>query len=254
MPNPTVKGKFLYNGRYSTEFGIVISKVPTLSRPQRKFEIYQVPGRNGAVIEQLDAYDDIQVNYEVWFANEYFKVADAQKQAREIVAWLYNSKGYVRLEDDFEPEYYRLAYFNGSINIETDLCRYGTATITFTCRPERFLKAGEKPISITPTSPQTIQTIINPTAFTAKPLIHIEASTAGQVGGSIGTGSFLLNITDYLNIDCETQDCYRQPAENKNNMFTGSMPTLPSGDNLVNLRDYTGVISKIEITPRWWTL
>lgn len=253
MPNymTTQKGKFFFDGKCSDDYGIIISKVPTLSRPQRKFEVYQVPGRSGSIIEQYDAWDDIQVSYNVWFADEYFKVADAQKQAREIVAWLYGAKGYVRLEDDFEPEYFRLAYFTGPIDIETDLCRYGSATITFTCRPERYLKSGEKWVTVPSNSAQTI---LNPTKFTAKPLIKITASDDGQCGGTFGTGNILLTITDYLFIDCETQDVYRQSAENKNNCFVGTIPTLTSGENLINLRDLTATISKIEVQPRWWTL
>ena len=253
MPNflTNQKGKFYFNGICSRYFGIIISKVPTLSRPQRKFEKYDIPGRNGSVIEQLDAWEDITISYQIWFADEYFKIADAQKQARAIVSWLYSQKGYCRLEDDFEPEYFRLGYFCGPIDIETDLCRYGSATINFVCRPERFLKSGEEIISLLPNGPRTV---INPTAFTAKPLIHIEVSTAGQVGGLVGTGNILLDVTDYLNVDCETQDVYRQSAENRNNKFTGTMPTFVGGANTVNLRDLAGDISKIEITPRWWTL
>lgn len=253
MPNflTNQKGKFYFNGICSRYFGIIISKVPTLSRPQRKFEKYEIPGRNGSVIEQLDAWEDITISYQIWFADEYFKIADAQKQARAIVSWLYSQKGYCRLEDDFEPEYFRVGYFCGPIDIETDLCRYGSATINFVCRPERFLKSGEEIISLLPNGPRTVS---NPTAFTAKPLIHIEVSTAGQVGGLVGTGNILLDVTDYLNVDCETQDVYRQSAENRNNKFTGTMPTFVGGANTVNLRDLAGDISKIEITPRWWTL
>lgn len=252
MPNKgTLKGKFWFNGICSADFGIVIAKVPTLSRPQRKFDRYEVPGRNGAIIEQYDAYDDITITYKVWFANEHFKIADAQKQARGIVAWLYSQMGYVRLEDDFEPEYFRLAYFTGPMDIETELCRYGEAEINFVCRPERYLKSGEEVLTFTKNAPSYLD---NPTRFASKPLIHIEASTAGQVGGTVGTGTFLLNITDYLNIDCDTQDVFRQSAENKNDKFQGVIPTLKAGTNTINIRDYTGIISKIEITPRWWTL
>lgn len=253
MPNylTTQKGKFFFDGKSSHDFGIIISKVPSLSRPQRKFELYQVPGRSGAVIQQLDAWEDIQISYRVWFANEYFKIADAQKQAREIVAWLYSAKGYCRLEDDFEPEYFRLAYFTGPMDIETDLCRYGEATITFTCRPERFLKSGEDWLSLTPNSANTV---INPTAFIAKPLIKVTVSTAGTCNATVGTGLFTLNVSDYLYVDSETQDVYRQSAENRNNKFSGTMPTFPSGSNTVNITNGTGVVSKIEVQPRWWTL
>ena len=253
MPNylTNQKGVFWFNGQKSDDFGIIISKVPSLNRPKRKFEVYSVPGRNGSIIEQYDCFEDITIEYEIWFADEYYKIADAQKQARAITSWLYSASGYCRLEDDFEPEYFRLAYFNGPMNIETELCRYGSTKIKFVCRPERFLKSGEEWLSFAKNGPRTLK---NPTAFTAKPLVKITASGAGQVSGIVGEGHFLLAITDYLYIDAETQDVYRQSAENKNNKFTGTMPALLAGDNIINCSDLTGTISKIEIQPRWWTI
>jgi phage-related protein len=58
-------------------------------------------------------------------------------------------------------------------------------------------------------------------------------------------------ITDYLNIDCDTMDVYRQAAENKNNLMTGSFPVLPSGNSTVT---FTGGISTVTITPRWYVI
>ena len=59
------------------------------------------------------------------------------------------------------------------------------------------------------------------------------------------------DITDYLNIDCDTMNVYRLPSENKNSLMTGGFPTLKTGDNLVS---FMGGISTVTITPRFWTI
>ena len=147
--------------------------------------------------------------------------------------------------DDYDPDHYRLAYFKESWDIEDRYTRLGKFDITFHCRPERFLVSGNTPVAV-----PTGESIFNPTGFKAKPLIHITGSGSGTLTVNGTTMSFT-GITDYLNLDCDTQDCYRLPIENKNNLMTGEFPVLKSGDNLVA---FTGGITSVTITPKWWTL
>jgi phage-related protein len=58
-------------------------------------------------------------------------------------------------------------------------------------------------------------------------------------------------ITDYLNIDCDRMDVYRLPSENRNSLMTGDFPVLSSGDNIVS---YSGGITSVTITPKFWTI
>lgn len=187
------KGKIYWNGKSSEDFGIVVSATPSLNRPAKKYDIYTVPGRNGVIIEQQDAYENTQKKYSIWFADK--NDSSSQKTSRDISAWLYAPIGYARLEDDFELDVYRKAYFVGPIDIENHMQMYGMCDITFECRPERYIKQGEIWID----DPEII---MNPYAFSAKPFIKVEGSGTGTLTINNETIT-LTDITDYIYIDSE---------------------------------------------------
>jgi phage-related protein len=77
----------------------------------------------------------------------------------------------------------------------------------------------------------------------------------GTGPGTVTVGSVTLNIislTDYLKIDCEEMNVYRETAENKNNCVSlGEYPSIPEGKSKVT---FTGGITSVDIMPRWWML
>ena len=127
--------------------------------------------------------------------------------------------------------------------MENLLGRYGKAVLQFDCKPQRFLKSGEFPITISGSG-----TLYNPTGFTAQPLIR-----------AYGTGEFSINgrsvtineANEYTDIDCDIQDAYKGVVNCNANIVVGKeFPVLDSGRIEVSM---TG-ISKLEIIPRWWTI
>lgn len=128
-------GVITWNGVASDTLGIVVSKVPSLNRPQRKYNSYSVPGRNGDIVVMQDAYADYEQEYEI------FALDGAQIDARAIVDWLYQD-GWCELSDDWEPEYYRMAYFVGPVDIEPIMDEAAVCTITFRCKPKRYYAHG----------------------------------------------------------------------------------------------------------------
>ena len=236
------QGLIVYGGESSTDYGMVVSEAPSFERPARKQTVYTVPGRNGAVVFQQDAWDDVSRSYKVWLADDPNK--DLVDQVDAIEAWLNSQDGYQRLEDNFEPDIFRLAYFSGGIGFTNSLMQIGEASLKFTCRPERFYKEGEFPITVINGSK-----INNSTRFASKPLIHIEGS--GSVTVSIEGVSIVASMTDYINIDCETMNAYRLPAENKNADISGTFPTIKPGVNSIGI---TGTVTNCTITPRYFTI
>ena len=92
-------------------------------------------------------------------------------------------------------------------------------------------------------------TISNPTLFEAKPLIRVYGTGKLEVGSETITIS--KGATEYIDIDCDIQDCY-EGSENRNGLVTlTDFPTLASGDTGIKLGSG---ITKVEITPRWWTV
>ena len=245
------QGVITYDGVASTDYGIVVSEAPVFERPNRKQTIIQVPGRNGSVIFPEDAWEDVVRSYNVWLSENVTEDSGGDKSGYLVEyvdayeAFLNSKKGYVRLEDNFEPDIYRLAYYSGGDAFSNEMTQYGRASLRFTCRPERFLKSGETPVSVTNGA-----TLTNPTRFASKPIIHIEASNE-TISVSIGGKTITAEVTDYINIDCERLNAYRLPVENKNDKISGSFPTIPSGSNTIGI---TGTYTKVEITPQWFTV
>ena len=245
------QGVITYDGVASTDYGIVVSEAPVFERPNRKQTIIQVPGRNGSVIFPEDAWEDVVRSYNVWLSENVTEDSGGDKSGYLVEyvdayeAFLNSKKGYVRLEDNFEPDIYRLAYYSGGDAFSNEMTQYGRAELRFTCRPERFLKSGETPVSVTNGA-----TLTNPTRFASKPIIHIEASNQ-TISVSTGGKTITAEVTDYINIDCERLNAYRLPVENKNDKISGSFPTIPSGSNTIGI---TGTYTKVEITPQWFTV
>ena len=166
------------------------------------------------------------------------------QRVADFTAWLYSVKGYQELSDNFEPDYYRLAYYSGGNDVSNELITYGKSTLTFTCRPERFLVSGKTPVTVV-----NGDTMENPTLFVAKPLIHIEGS--GNVIIAINGVGMTATVDDYINIDCERMNAYRLPSENMNAYIQGTFPTLKSGVNAITI---TGTTTLVQITPNYFTV
>lgn len=101
-------------------------------------------------------------------------------------------------------------------------------------------------ISVTIAEPVDFE---NPTLFPSKPLIRVYGNGTVRIGDTIIT---VQNNTDYIDIDCESMNCYDTTGgRNADVSFSGNdFPELASGNNGILL---TGP-SKVEITPRWWEL
>ena len=236
------RGLIVYGGESSTDYGIVVSEAPSFDKPVRKNTVNKIPGRNGAVIFQEDAYEDVTRSYKAWIAD--YAREDLVSAVSDFTAWLYSKKGYQRLEDNFEPDIYRLAYFDGGENITNELTQYGSTVIRFTCRPERFLKEGEKEITVS-----NGDSIYNPTRFESKPLIYIEGS--GEIHVSIKGTTIVANVDDYIYIDCERMNAYRLGTENKNGEISGTFPVIVPGTNGIGI---TGSATKVVLVPRYFTI
>lgn len=235
------QGLIVYGGESSTDYGIVVGESPAFDKPTRKQTIYQIPGRNGSVLFQEDAFEDVTRSYRVWLAEDNGDLTD---KVNAFTSWLFSKKGYTRLEDSFEPDIFRLGYYSGGQNVSNEMTQYGETTISFVCRPERFYKSGENPIDVTGGTD-----LFNPTRFNAKPLIHIEGS--GEITVQIASRTITADVVDYINIDCDRMNAYRDPKENRNDEISGTFPIIEPGTNTVTI---TGTVTKVEVTPRYYTI
>lgn len=233
-------GVIIFNNKSSADCRIQVAHPPGYAYPERDYTITHIPGRNGDIIQDNGCYKNVERTYEVSFdaLNE-----DFATYANAVSAWLHSTTGYARLEDSYEPNYYRMATYQESNIFENLYNKAGTATIVFECKPQRFLKTGDNTITI-----QNSLTIMNPTGFEAYPLFKV-TGTSGVLtvnGNSITFSS----IDDFVMLDCELQDAYKENI-NKNSTISGTFPVLKTGSNTIS---WTGDIASVTMKPRWWTI
>lgn len=236
-------GVIWFNGVSSESLGILIEHPPNYEYPKKDLEIVHVPGRNGDVILDKGSWQNVDRSYEIAIAGPESGFAAA---AAALSKWLHGPSGYARLEDSYEPDFFRVAFYQENNTITNLLTAAGRATVKFNCKPQRFLKSGEAAVSF-----EAAGTLTNPTAFAALPVVTV----SGEGDGAVRVGDRAVRITGMtgaLVLDSVLQDAYRD-TENLNSLVAlpDGFPRLLPGDNDIS---FTGGVTGLSLIPNWWTL
>lgn len=229
-----------YHGISCADVRVVVERYPNVILPSRKQEKISVPGRSGDILLQQDAWENVRQPYDIYISAERPRLCNI---AHLVAEWLL-VPGYNRLEDTYWLDYFRLATYAGGAEIENVLGRFGRATIEFDCMPQRWLKAGEHAVKVS--GPLDL---MNPTPYTAAPLITVSGGTGA---GAVTIGGYTINLArcDGVLLDCENEDATRN-GQNFNLSVSGSFPKLPAGKVPVS---FSGAVQGLQIVPRWFTL
>lgn len=240
-------GIIYFNGKSSDELNVVIEHFPNYTVPVKDYKTVNIPGKNGTYIVDLGTYRNVERSYEIAIADPEFK-NDFSTMVNPVVEWLLSTNGYCKLYDSYDPEYYRLATVKSGFEITNLLNEAGRCTITFDCKPEKYLITGD----VTETTSDNL-VLFNPFIFESKPIIKIYGNTECDV--VIGKYQIQADLTDetYVTIDTETMNCYHGPFNFNNKVeFNGyGFPKLQNGINNVSI--ISGA-TKVEVIPRWWTI
>lgn len=137
-----IKDYFIFDGKKSTDYGLYMASDPQAIHPARRGETFPIPGRNGVIVREDGSYDTYTLTYDMMLDSNTV-ARDVYDHARKVAALLLGSRGFCRLEDSYEPEYFRLARCAEQMNVENRLMRFGRAQIPFEVQPQRYLKDGE---------------------------------------------------------------------------------------------------------------
>ena len=240
---------FTYNGRSSAEFGLHIEKKDVFSAPEYDAEFISIPGRSGDIINPNRRFANIKVTYTVFLARK--NAAALAAVLRDIKGWLYSEPDrYHEITDSYDAEYYRYGVISGNLDIEEQLNKVGSFTVTFNCKPYKYSFAGQQTVAADSTS----LSVTNPTAFESRPYIKLYGSGAAtlNVSSSNSTNSWTISaIDEYIEIDSELMNCFKDTVL-KNDTVTGEgFPTLKPGTSTIAC---AGNVQRIEVIPRWCCL
>ncbi len=232
----------IYNGESSADYGLLVGAQKSYDVPKRDVTKYTIVGRNGDLIKDNGRFENAQIEYVLLCKNKFESVGDA------ISAWLKAPTTYCTLKDSHHPDYYRMALVTDAINYETGtLNRSAKASVFFECKPEKYLVSGATAKKYT-----TATTLTNPTRFPSKPLLRVHGTGAGVVNVGAYTVKISAIASSYVDIDCDIMDCFKG-SKNLNSTVTlpHGFPELSAGANELS---FSGNITAVEITGRWWTI
>ena len=227
--------EFEFDGTKSSSYNVMISGTGTFNSTERDVSVVEVPGRDGNLIIDNGRYRNISLTYPCFFTN--------QSDFISFRANMMSKRGYKVLKDTYHPTEFRMARFTGNISPSTtQYNKEGEFSITFDCKPQRFLLTGDAWNEFT-----TDDSITNPTLFDSKPLIRVYGS------GTLGVGDYSITVDSnnypYIDIDCDTMNAFYD-ATNCNSLITGAFPVLHAGANGILIDTFT----QVDIKGRWFTL
>lgn len=224
-----------FAGIRSDELGIIIEHYPSRTFPEVSYEVIEVPGRDGDIIIPNGNYKNYRQTYSAFIDSFDPDVPRYQETARKVSEWLLGNPGYQILEDSYDPEFYRKAYYSGGSEFSNFFNTYGRGSIEFTCAPRRYYKNGNKKISVS-----NSDTLVNPFGFMADPIYEISGSSITVNGNTMTFGSSGVII-----------DVEKHTAKDSNGnsvvVSSGTYESLKLGKTNTFGGNYT-------VTPRWWTL
>ncbi len=238
----------IYNGISSESLGIRIQTKNIYSAPKYDANLTTIPGRNGDLISPNGRYANVTVSYTCYVPAK--SIDELCDKLTKIKNWLYKGPDrYHDLSDSYDTKFKRSAFFNSKLDISDEAKKIGTFTVTFSCKPQRYLVE-----SLNIESHNVSFTVVNPYPLNAKPYIKITGS--GDVSFAIQSGGTnrIWNIKDvdgYIECDSELMNFYKDTYL-QNNKVTGSgFPELLPGSNAIS---WTGNVTKVEIIRRLVTI
>lgn len=155
-----------FDGVSSRTYGVYITGEAVYNAPERDVEMITIPGRSGSFALDNGRFQNIEVSYPAGI------FADTEADFRQAISdfrnFLCSRKGYVRLQDEYNPDEYRMAVYKSGLEVDPAMLKAGEFKITFDCKPQRWLISGETEVAV-----DSGDTLTNPTLFESSPLLEV---------------------------------------------------------------------------------
>jgi len=219
---------FIFSNINSDEY-LIINKLPSIFKAAKDIEKIELQGRDGFLTKDNESYKSIVKSVECTIKN--------LSQIDFICSWL-SGGGEVIFSN--EPDKIYKATIINQIEFKRAFVNFHSFIILFECQPHKYS------IDNNIVTLSTSGTIFNSSTTSSKPVIKIYGT--GSVDLIINSNVIhLTSVVDYVVIDSELMDCYKDTVL-KNNYMNGDFPILIKGDNVIS---WIGTVTKVEITPNW---
>ncbi len=244
-------GNLIFNSISTEDLGLIIQAPPVYTFPSKDLSTEHVPGRNGDLIIDNKSYNNVDRVYSI--ASVFRPGTGFIANSQKIIEWLTSAKGYCRLEDSYDPLVYRLAEYQANNSLTNYYDQATAMNVTFNCKPQRYLKDGEKEVDFTGSE----IVLENPTKEISLPYITISDITYSENDvilmtiTNFDTSSVTSTITisqlpkNSMTIDSEEQTVfYKDDAgyiEDLNrylNLNGSDFPKFLAGKNIISIAKY----------------
>ena len=166
-PTGAIYKALKFDGVSSRTYGVYITGEAVYNAPERDVEMITIPGRNGSFALDNGRFQNIEVSYPAGI------FADTEADFRQAISdfrnFLCSRNGYVRLQDEYNPDEYRMAVYKSGLEVDPAMLKAGEFKITFDCKPQRWLTSGETEVAV-----GSGDALTNPTLFESSPLLEIK--------------------------------------------------------------------------------
>ena len=219
-----------WNNQKFYDKGVIIEKIPTITKAKKRFKTYTIPGRNGVLNIDQDTYDTIACTLECHFK-------DLDTTIPTLNTWL---DGYGKLSLD------GVRYYEGIVsnNIPYEqIQNFKKFQVNFTLNPiQKKINATEKELDVS----ESTQTINVGGTYKTYPVIEVDGT--GQLIIRVNETTFTITSDGnypYI-LDCEAKEILQNNV-NASSAMSGDFPFLIPGDNEIYLSG-TGTFTSITIT------
>ena len=254
-----MRNYFTLDGVDCRTMGVYISGSGTESAPAHRYNVVQVPGRNGDLVVSDNAYENTTLTYPAFICDS------INTNLADFRAFLMSRNGYVSLTDSYHPNERRQVLFTGPFEPDmTSKLDAAQFELEFSAKPQRWLLSGDTKITI---SSNAQENVINPTRFPARPVFYVYASGSFDFSWLDMNGTQPVIVRNTISIlgvlhppiiiDMESLFMYyvNQYGANVNCSNLVSMSSeqysFPAGKTIL-VKNETN--DKLEVAPRWWTL
>ena len=226
---------FKFKGKDSIfDYGVYVYKNPLIIQPKRNCELTEIPGKSGALVNDLGTYATFLLPVECALVSKDEK--DLRKQMQQVKAWLSGGESDLILSSQSERKY--IASVWDEIDISTEEEVFGTFLVNFLCQPFMYEVFASSLLSQSGTV-----SLINMGTVKSSPEIRLYG--VGNPTVIVNGVAFTISgVTTSATIDSSLYEVY---TEMELLTTTGAFPEFKTGHNeLIIPAGFTA-----DIMPKW---